>query len=93
MARHISATEVVREFSELLNNVKYRRERYTILRGGKPAAAFIPVEEAVLVRRMADLTGIIESLPRLDPGDTGFAADVLEMVKDQPPLPGETKWA
>lgn len=32
----ISSTEAVRNFSELLNNIKYRGDRYTVIRGGKP---------------------------------------------------------
>ena len=33
MRPDISATEAVRHFSELLNNIKYRGHRYTIIRG------------------------------------------------------------
>ena len=31
------------KFSELLNTIKYRGDRYTVIRGGKPAACLIPV--------------------------------------------------
>jgi len=92
MRRNISATEVVRQFSELLNNIKYRGERYTIIRGGKAVAALVPVEDAGSQRRMGDLREIIGSLPRLDPDDKSFADDVLEAIKGQPPLPGAATW-
>ena len=92
MRTDITATEAVRHFSELLNNIKYRRECFTIIRGGKAAAALVPAEEAVPERRLGELGGIFKTLPRLDPGDTGFARDVLGTVEVQPPLPEKTAW-
>jgi antitoxin (DNA-binding transcriptional repressor) of toxin-antitoxin stability system len=92
MRTDISATEAVRHFSELLNNIKYRRDRYTVIRGGKPAAAIVPVEDAAPERLLGELSGIFKVLPRLDPDDTRFAADIMEGIKAQPPLPEETEW-
>jgi antitoxin (DNA-binding transcriptional repressor) of toxin-antitoxin stability system len=92
MRSDITATEAVRHFSELLNNIKYRRDRFTIIRGGKPAAALVPAEEAIPERVMGELGGIFRTLPRLDPSDTGFAGDVLRAIAAQPSLPEETGW-
>ncbi|SPF35602.1 conserved hypothetical protein [Syntrophobacter sp. SbD1] len=92
MRSDISATDAVRHFSELLNNIKYRGDRYTIIRGGKPAAALVPVDEAGSLRRMGDLNGIFQTLPHLEPDDINFADDVLESIKAQPPLPGDAAW-
>lgn len=92
MRATLSATEAVRHFSEILNNIKYRGDRYTILRGGKPAAAIIPAEGTVPVCRLAELRGILQSLPRLDPDDTAFADDVLAAARTQPPLPESDAW-
>lgn len=92
MRTDITATEAVRHFSELLNSIKYRRDRFTIIRGGKPAAALVPAEEAVPERVMGELSGIFKALPRLAPNDTSFERDVLGAVGDQPPLPEETGW-
>ena len=92
MRPDISATEAVRHFSELLNNIKYRGHRYTILRGGKPAAALVPVAETGSPRLLGDLKGIFETLPRLESTDSNFADDVLKAVKAQPPLPQDTVW-
>jgi antitoxin (DNA-binding transcriptional repressor) of toxin-antitoxin stability system len=82
----------VRHFSELLNNIKYRGHRYTIIRGGKPAAVLVPVDETGPPRHMGDLQGIFQTLPRLDPDDMNFVDDVLEAVKAQPLLPEDTVW-
>jgi prevent-host-death family protein len=92
MRSDISATDAVRHFSELLNNIKYRGDRYMIIRGGKPAAALVPAEELSSVRRMGDLNEIFQMLPRLDPNDRNFADDVLEAISAQPPLPGDMTW-
>ena len=34
MIQTITVTDAVRNFSELLNSIRYRGERYTILKGG-----------------------------------------------------------
>lgn len=92
MRATISATEAVRNFSEILNNIRYRGDHYTIIRGGKPAAAIVPAEEAVRERTLADLRGILKALPHLDRDDTTFAADVLAAATAQPPLPESAEW-
>lgn len=92
MRSDISATDAVRHFSELLNNIKYKGNRYTIFRGGRPAAALVPADEVRFSRRMGDLNGIFQTLPHLDPNDVSFADDVLEAIEAQPPLPGDATW-
>lgn len=92
MRATISATEAVRNFSEILNNIRYRGDHYTIMRGGKPAASIVPAEETVRERPLAELRGILKALPRLDRTDTAFAGDVLAAAKVQPALPESTEW-
>ncbi len=92
MRPDISATEVVRNFSELLNNIKYRGQSYRIIRGGKPAAALVPVDEADHPRVLADLNEIFQSLPRLDHDDLDFADDILGAVNAQPSQPDGPSW-
>lgn len=92
MRATITATEAVRNFSEILNNIRYRGDHYTIVRGGKPAAAIVPAEETVTERPLAELRSILKVLPRLDRADTTFADDVLEAAKSQPPMPEATPW-
>ncbi|MBM4277447.1 MAG: type II toxin-antitoxin system Phd/YefM family antitoxin [Deltaproteobacteria bacterium] len=43
MEKIISATEAIRRFSEILNDIKYRGESYTIVRRGKKVAFICPV--------------------------------------------------
>ena len=92
MRATISATEAVRNFSEILNNIRYRGDHYTIIRGGKPAASIVPAEETAQERPLAELRSILKALPRLDRDDTSFADDVLAAASSQPPLPESTEW-
>jgi len=92
MQSAISSTEAVRNFSELLNNIKYRGDRYTVIRGGKPAASLVPVEPARSGATLADLRQIVQALPHLDSKDTTFATDVLAAANSQPPMPGAPSW-
>jgi prevent-host-death family protein len=88
----ISSTEAVRNFSELLNNIKYRGDRYTVIRGGKPAASLVPVEPLRSVATLADLREIMRHLPQLDSNDKEFEADVMTAVNSQPPMPRAISW-
>ncbi|GAM09023.1 antitoxin Phd_YefM, type II toxin-antitoxin system [Geobacter sp. OR-1] len=92
MRASISSTEAVRNFSELLNNIKYRGDRYTVIRGGKPAASLVPVEPAGICATLADLRKIVQNLPRLDSSDTAFEADVLAAASSQPSMPTALSW-
>jgi len=92
MQTAISSTEAVRNFSELLNNIKYRGDRYTVIRGGKPAASLIPVEPARMGVTLADLRKIVQSLPHLDSNDTTFESDVIAASSSQPPMPEALPW-
>lgn len=92
MRTDISATDAVRHFSELLNNIRYRGARYTIIRGGKPAAALVPLGGGALLPRMGDLESIFQTLPHIDSYDKKFADDVLEAIKGHPHLPTDTTW-
>ena len=92
MRTDISATDAVKHFSELLNNIRYRGVHYTIVRGGKPAAALVPLDDTGPLRRLGDLNGIFQTLPHIDSDDTKFADDVLEAIKRQPSPPGYMSW-
>lgn len=92
MQTAISSTEAVRNFSELLNNIKYRGDRYTVIRGGKPAASLIPVEPVRSGATLADLRKIVQGFPHLDRSDTSFEADVISAASSQPSMPEALSW-
>ena len=89
MEKHITATKAVREFSELLNTVRFKGNRYIIERNGKPIAVMAPIKETVKIR---ELKSLLNQLPKLDGDIETFADDVFEIAKHQPPLPEEKRW-
>ncbi len=92
MQASISSTEAVRNFSELLNNIKYRGDRYTVIRGGKPAASLVPVEPIRSGATLADLRMIVQAFPHLDRSDTAFEDDVMAAAGSQPSMPEAMSW-
>jgi len=92
MQTAISSTEAVRNFSELLNNIKYRGDRYTVIRGGKPAASLVPVEPTRIGATLAELRKIVQTLPHLESSDSTFEADVMSAANSQPSMPEALTW-
>ena len=69
-----TVTELLRNFSDYINRVAYRGERFVVIRGGKPVAEISPVPVGT---RLAELPALFDSLPRLDEEDaTDFARDL-----------------
>jgi hypothetical protein len=85
-AQLLSATEAARNFSELLNRVRYRGERFVIVRGGSAIGELRPAEPLRFTGR--DLVALLRSLP---PVDDGFLDDVEEFARNQPQSP-EVEW-
>jgi antitoxin (DNA-binding transcriptional repressor) of toxin-antitoxin stability system len=93
MEKVISATEAVRKFSEILNSIKYRGDRFTVMRGGKPVAVIHPVEPPLKERSLTELKGLLKSIPRLGTEADRFGEDLRDIWKHQPPMPKEGQWA
>ena len=56
----VNITEVLRNFSDYINRVAYRGERFILVRGGKPVAELSPVPSGT---RLGDLPSLLASLP------------------------------
>jgi len=80
----ITATEAARRLSDLLNRVRYRGERFQILRGGEVVAQLVPA-----VQRSLDVQGLSTLLGRLRSADERFASDLERIQVEQPPAPGD----
>lgn len=87
MSRKVTATEAARNFSELLNRVRYGRESFVILRGGEEVGQLVP---APLNPRIT-LRDFVEMLGRLEWPDSQFADDLEKIQADQP-LPDAPPW-
>lgn len=90
-AKRLTVTEAVRNFSEILGRVRFKGERFVLLKGGKPVAELGPTTAAVPVR-LGELPAILEALPHLDPADADrFARDLESGRTAVGPVPA-TPW-
>lgn len=71
----VTATELSKNLSDILNRVRYRGERFTVARNGEPIAVLGPTAELarITLRELAARMGDVP-LP-----DDGFADDVEAM--------------
>jgi prevent-host-death family protein len=93
MAERISATRVVREFSEILNEVRYKSQSYVVERNGRPIARLVPVSEHKEGKRLKELKTLLSSLPPCEDDLESFAADLEKIAGHQPSLPAGDPWA
>ena len=80
MGDTLTVTEVVRHFAEYVNRVVYRRESFVLVRGSKPVAELRPLPAG---RRLAELTGLLASLPHLSAEEAGAFAEDLDTMRDE----------
>ena len=83
MTRHVSATEAVRTFSDLLNRIRYRGEEFVVERAGEPVCRMTP---AAPTKRLTlrDLSSLLRDIPK---SDAGYASDVRRAARSQRRLP------
>lgn len=82
----ISATEAARSFSDLINRVGYKGERFIIERGGKPMCEISPIDKHRITGH--DLLALLASLPR----PAGEYLDAVEEVARAQPTVGSSPW-
>ena len=92
MEEHIAATQAARSFSEILNRVKFKGEKFIIERGGKPVAQIEPILTTKAVKSLKELMAFLGKLPRLGDELDSFAEDLNILVANQPPLPEDGQW-
>jgi antitoxin (DNA-binding transcriptional repressor) of toxin-antitoxin stability system len=86
----ITVTEAVRRFSDYVNRVAYRGERFVLVRGGTEVAELRPVARGL---PLGDLPGLLASLPPLDPAERSeFAADVGRAREQAGLAPERSAW-
>jgi antitoxin (DNA-binding transcriptional repressor) of toxin-antitoxin stability system len=87
MVTRISATELSRSLSDVLNRVHYRGEEFLIERNGETVATLGP--SGALSR--ATFGTLAAVLPSVDLGDQAFADD-LEAVQRNQPIAPQVAW-
>lgn len=80
----VTATEAVRNFSDLLNRIRYRGESFDIERNGEVVARITGLGPATTARALVAKLGSLTT-------DEDFADDLERVQADQPPL-GDDPW-
>ena len=75
--KRLTVTEAVRNFSEILGRVRFKGERFVLVKGGRPIAELGPTDAAAAVL-LGELPAILDALPHLDPEDADHFARDLE---------------
>ena len=83
----ISATEAARNFSEVLNRVRYRRQTYVVERSGEAVCEIRPVYQTSGFTG-ADLVRLLRNLPD---APQAYLEAVTDAIERQPPAE-ETRW-
>jgi antitoxin (DNA-binding transcriptional repressor) of toxin-antitoxin stability system len=87
MMNRISATNAARNFSDLINRVRYQGASFEIERGNEVIARIIPAAPSATLR-IADLDEQWAQLPRLDPDDAALFEASLQDIRQNATLPG-----
>ena len=92
MEKRISATRAVRDFSEVLNTIKFKGVHYIIERGGKPIASMKSIDENIDPMTLGELKTLLKKLPRLEEELDAFASDLEEISRNQPLMSTGDLW-
>ena len=92
MEKRISATRAVRDFSEVLNTIKFKGVHYIIERGGKPIASMKSIDEKIDSITLDNLKALLKKLPRLEEELDAFASDLEEISRNQPLMSTGDLW-
>ena len=90
METRITATELARSLSDVLNRVRYKEERFVIVRNGEPVATLAPAGPTAPPAGMT-LRELVAFM-RDNPMPEGFADDLEEIRASQPPLGPPPSW-
>ena len=89
MDKKITATELAKSLSDILNRVRYRRERFIVERNGEPIATIAP---AGLAAGDLSLGEFFDLLQRLLRPDDEFADDLAEVQASQQKMTVPPTW-
>jgi len=79
-AQSISITEAARNFSDFVNRVAYRGERFFLIRGKRRVASLSPVGDVCSVFELERALG---DIPRLDPAEcSGWLSDLEQLRRE-----------
>ncbi len=74
----VTVTEFARNFSRFIHRVAVARERFVLIKGGRPVAEVSPPPPGL---RLGELRQMLAELPRLSAEDAGAFADDLQTAR------------
>lgn len=87
----LSVTDVARNFSEYINRVNYKRERFVLVKGGKEVAELKPVPKG---RRLSELVAVLKKSKQLTPEEAAlFEEDINNARSELNSLEVRDPWA
>jgi antitoxin (DNA-binding transcriptional repressor) of toxin-antitoxin stability system len=92
MEEIVTATRAVREFSDLLNTIKFKGRTFIIERGGKPVARMVPIDLPRKTVSLKDLSRLLRELPELGSEAASLKKDLRRISQEQPSLPTVPPW-
>ena len=90
MTKRISATHAARNFSDLINRVRYQGTSFDIERGNEVIARIVPASVPGTLS-IDDLNEQWAQLPRLDKEDAALFEESLRNIRQSASLP-DTLW-
>ncbi|HAE37883.1 MAG TPA: antitoxin [Candidatus Riflebacteria bacterium] len=78
MKTSLSVTDTARNFSDIINRVAYKGERFILLKGKKAVAEISPVKTG---RPLSELQGVLDSLPDLPADELEEFATDLDLIR------------
>ncbi|PKL42039.1 MAG: antitoxin [Candidatus Riflebacteria bacterium HGW-Riflebacteria-1] len=78
MKTSLSVTDTARNFSDIINRVTYKGEKFILLKGKKAVAEISPVKTG---RPLSELQEVLESLPALSSDELEDFATDLERIR------------
>jgi prevent-host-death family protein len=76
----LSVTDVARNFSEYINRVAYKGDRFVLMKSGREVAELKPVPKG---RRLSELAALLKTSARLTPEETAsFETDIEAARKE-----------
>lgn len=81
IAKDVSVTEAVRNFSDYVARVAYRHESFILCKGKKRIAELRPLPEG---RQLGDLPALLKSLPHLTREEADDFARDIESAREGP---------
>ncbi|MFI4984336.1 MAG: antitoxin [Rickettsiales bacterium] len=76
----ISATEVARSFSDIINKVYYQHQSYDVKKGKSIVARIVPCNYSSKIE-VKDLNSFFANSPKLEDGDGSILIDELEALR------------